>query len=130
MTGLGATIRRYREGLNMTQEDLAKAAGISRPYLVHIESGHRRNPSAKNLLRIAAALHVDQNVLFEAANYQGRRAVEIPTHPFALQAQRALEVLPPDLLDLLNVAIGSILDYYEEKRQPKMSDPRQYKEAS
>jgi len=48
------TIRKYR---GMTQDDLAQAAGLSRPYLTEIETG-RKEGSIKSLKAIAKALGV------------------------------------------------------------------------
>ena len=56
---VGATIREMRQMCGLTQEDLARAALISRPYLANIESG-RSKPSRRAVARIAAALHVPQ----------------------------------------------------------------------
>lgn len=47
-------IRKYR---GMTQDDLANAAGISRPYLTEIETG-RKEGSIRSLKSIAKALNV------------------------------------------------------------------------
>jgi len=47
-------IRKYR---GMTQDDLAQAAGLSRPYLTEIETG-RKEGSIKSLKAIAKALNV------------------------------------------------------------------------
>lgn len=47
-------IRRHRD---MTQDDLANEAGISRPYLTEIETG-RKEGSIRSLKAIAAALNV------------------------------------------------------------------------
>ena len=47
-------IRKYR---GMTQDDLAGAAGLSRPYLTEIETG-RKEGSIRSLKSIAKALNV------------------------------------------------------------------------
>lgn len=47
-------IRKYRA---MTQDDLASAAGLSRPYLTEIETG-RKEGSIRSLKSIAKALNV------------------------------------------------------------------------
>ncbi len=48
------TIRKYR---GMTQDDLANACGLSRPYLTEIETG-RKEGSIRSLKSIAKALNV------------------------------------------------------------------------
>ena len=46
-----------REELKMTQEQVAEAAGISRPFYAQVESG-QRNPAPEVKERIAMALKV------------------------------------------------------------------------
>ena len=52
-------IRKYR---GMTQDDLANAAGLSRPYLTEIETG-RKDGSIKSLKNIAKSLNVSLELL-------------------------------------------------------------------
>jgi transcriptional regulator with XRE-family HTH domain len=61
---LAARIRQLRHDCELSQEALAEAAGIHRTYLGGIETG-RRNPSLKNLGRIAKALGVSLSRLFD-----------------------------------------------------------------
>lgn len=56
-------IRKLRNERGWSQERLAEEAGIHRPYLAGIEAA-RRNPSLKNLIRIALALGVRMPELF------------------------------------------------------------------
>lgn len=51
----GDAIRARREGLGLTQEDLADKAGIHRTYLSDVERG-TRNVSLVNVERLARAL--------------------------------------------------------------------------
>ena|ERR1035437_5366775 len=60
---LGARIRFLRKQRGLSQEDLAGLAGMDRTYMGGIERGER-NPSLKNLLRIALALGVTLPTLF------------------------------------------------------------------
>lgn len=53
---LAVTITKLRG--DMTQEELAKRAKVSRGYLAAIEAGHKKNPSLAVLQRIAKALGV------------------------------------------------------------------------
>ncbi|OPX83414.1 MAG: transcriptional repressor DicA [Pelotomaculum sp. PtaB.Bin104] len=48
-------IAELRKGLDMTQDDLAKAVGISRPYLSDIENS-KYNPGGPLMLKIAKVL--------------------------------------------------------------------------
>ena len=72
---LGDKIRELREGIGLTQGQLADNAGVSQGYLSQLENGDVRNPSAAVLLRMAQAIHVDPEDLFEAAGYPTTRAL-------------------------------------------------------
>jgi transcriptional regulator with XRE-family HTH domain len=61
---LAARIRRLRAAKGWSQERLAEEAGMHRTYLGGIETA-RRNPSLRNLIRIALALEVRIAQLFE-----------------------------------------------------------------
>ena len=56
--GQESPVRILRKHRNMTQQELAEAAGLSRPYLTEIEK-MRKPGSIKALRAIAAALSVD-----------------------------------------------------------------------
>jgi DNA-binding XRE family transcriptional regulator len=60
-------IRAWREYRQLTQVQLARAAGISKSYLSQIESGKRKG-TATVLIALANALKVD---LDDVVNYQG-----------------------------------------------------------
>jgi len=60
---LGLRIQQLRRAHGWTQESLAEKAGIHPVYLAGIEGG-KRNPSFKNLVRIAAALEITLSRLF------------------------------------------------------------------
>jgi len=53
---IGKTIRKYRQDKKMSQEALARAANLSLPTIVKIESGETPNPSIDTVKKIAAAL--------------------------------------------------------------------------
>ena len=61
---LAVRIRQLRQQRGWSQERLAEEAGIHRTYLGGIETA-RRNPSLRNLIRIAQALDVTVGALFE-----------------------------------------------------------------
>ncbi|HDY65488.1 MAG TPA: helix-turn-helix domain-containing protein [Phycisphaerae bacterium] len=48
---LGKLIRRRREQLHLTQDQIAAKAGISKPYLSNIETGKTKNPPTDGILR-------------------------------------------------------------------------------
>ncbi len=59
----GARLRSLRSEMGLSQEEVAHRAGIHVTYLSGIERG-RRNPSLKNIRRIALALGVPVRELF------------------------------------------------------------------
>ncbi len=66
---LGDKIRELRESSGHTQGQLAGSASVSQGYLSQLENGDVKNPSAAVLLRVAQAMRVDPDELFEAAGY-------------------------------------------------------------
>lgn len=54
-----------RKAKKMTQDELSKIAGVSRPNISRFESG-RYNPSLEMMVRLAAALEMDVCVKLEA----------------------------------------------------------------
>lgn len=59
---VGKTIRRYREKLKISQEELAERADIHRTYMSHVECA-TRNITIYNLVKIARALKVKPSIL-------------------------------------------------------------------
>lgn len=59
----GAHIRHLRHQRGLSQEEVAHSAGIHVTYLSGIERG-RRNPSLRNIRRIAQAIGVPLSELF------------------------------------------------------------------
>ncbi len=64
-TRFGTVIRNLRDGLGMTQRDLAKSVGVSGAYIALLETGKRKNPSLVILSRLARALEVELVELLE-----------------------------------------------------------------
>jgi putative transcriptional regulator len=56
-------IKEYRTGLNLTQDDLAKAVGVRRETIVFLEQG-KYNPSLRLAHDVAHALRVKIDDLF------------------------------------------------------------------
>jgi transcriptional regulator with XRE-family HTH domain len=91
---LGKRIRELREEIGFTQGQLAGEAAVSQGYLSQLENGDVRNPSAAVILRVAQAIHVDADDLFEAAGY--------PTVRTLKQVYEGYEAnVDPDLLRFL-----------------------------
>lgn len=63
---LGGYIREQRTNAELSLRQLARAAGVSNPYLSQVERGLRR-PSAEILSRIAAALRISAETLYVRA---------------------------------------------------------------
>ena len=61
---LGKRIRELRQHTGLSQERFAAKAGLDRTYYAGIERGER-NPSVKQLAKIAAALAVPISALFD-----------------------------------------------------------------
>ena len=66
---LGDRIRQLREESGLTQGQLAHGSAVSQGYLSQLENGEVKNPSAAVLLRVAEAIQIDADELFEAAGY-------------------------------------------------------------
>jgi transcriptional regulator with XRE-family HTH domain len=66
---LGDRIRQLRDELGLTQGQLASGSSVSQGYLSQLENGEVKNPSAAVLLRVARAMRIDPDELFEAAGY-------------------------------------------------------------
>jgi transcriptional regulator with XRE-family HTH domain len=98
---LGQAIRQLRVSASLSQNDLAKRAGVEKSYLSHLEADHRE-PSIRLLRKLASALDVPPGLLFLVAI-----SIDLP------DAQRELlEALLPNLLKLasLQTNAGSFSD--------------------
>jgi transcriptional regulator with XRE-family HTH domain len=62
----GAAVRRHRELLRLSQEELADRSNIDRTYISGVERGVR-NPTLEVMQRIAGGLGVDLDVVFATA---------------------------------------------------------------
>ncbi len=65
-TGIGKTIRKYRQGKGISQEALARAANLSLPTIVKIESGDTPNPTIDTVKKIADSLGVSLDDLMKS----------------------------------------------------------------
>ena len=62
---LATVIKRLRAQRDMTQEELAKKAGVTQGYIAQLERGLRKNPSLPSLRKLARALCVPVTELLE-----------------------------------------------------------------
>ena len=60
--GVGEQIKWWRAERGLSQQALAKAAGLSRAYIAKLEAGERASPSMPVLERLAKALGVKVRV--------------------------------------------------------------------
>lgn len=61
---MGYRVKEVREEKRMTQEELAKASGVSRTTIVAIESGEVKDVLVSTLFKLAKAMDVTVNDLF------------------------------------------------------------------
>lgn len=101
MSDSGNRIRQLREERRMTQEQLAKAAGISKGFLSDVENNNK-NISAQSLLRIANTLgaSVDYLLRGEGISPVNTEPVMIP-HELS-EAAGELNLSYAETLELLN----------------------------
>lgn len=109
---LGDKVRFAREQLGLTTQMLADKAGISQPYISEIENGNK-NPSAKTIMKLAAALNVPGEFLLRndvktLAEMDIEAAVKNKIDsskyfPYFVTVDRAIasEVTPDELLDAI-----------------------------
>ena len=83
----GAHLRRLRSEAELTQEELAEAARLSRPSIVNIEAG-RQGVTLATLYRLADALGLEPGQLLPALN-----AIEAPPIAIGVRDNRASSAL-------------------------------------
>lgn len=88
-TKLGTKLRNMRKIRDLTAEKLSKLSGVSRSYILLIETGKRKEVSNKVLDKLAKALRVD-------ANYFKIDDASLPT-----------EVLPDMLPEIMDMIISA-----------------------
>jgi transcriptional regulator with XRE-family HTH domain len=77
---LGAAIKRHRKAKGLTQPALAKAVGVPPSTIYRLERGEFKLPKAEKLQRIARALDVEFEELFEIAGYEAPGLPEVPVY--------------------------------------------------
>jgi len=61
---LGDRLRMYRAKKRMSQEELAKASGVSRQTIAKIETGAIKSSTSATVIKLAKALDVAMDSLF------------------------------------------------------------------
>ncbi len=103
----GERIREVREKRNLTQEELAKKADISKGFLSDVEN-NKRNIGSQGLLRIANELgaSVDYLLTGKVTETIGNEQILIP--PELSQAAEELNLSYSDTLDVLKTFNSAI----------------------
>jgi len=88
----GALIRRYRTAAELTQQQLADAAGVSVGVIRDLEQQRTTRPHAQTVLRLAAALRLDRD---QIAALSGARRADTPAKAAGQPGLLRLSVLGP-----------------------------------
>ena len=75
---IGSYIRSQRESAQVSMRQLARAAGVSNPYLSQVERGLRK-PSAEILQQIAKGLRISAEALYVKAGILDARPASVVT---------------------------------------------------
>ncbi len=67
----GRAVRRRRRELDLSQEELAERSGLHRNYISSVENGNR-NPSLRNVEKLAQALDISISDLFVNYNVEAK----------------------------------------------------------
>lgn len=94
MSTVGDNIKRMREAANMSQNGLAKKAGIAQATLSAIERS-TKNPSVETVKLLAVALGCTVSDLM-GDDPKTEKAQEIPSDPLRASIIRDYDLLPPE----------------------------------
>jgi HTH-type transcriptional regulator, cell division transcriptional repressor len=125
MATTGDRIRGVRDALGMTQDELAKTAGISKGFLSDVENNNR-NISSEYLLRIANALGASIDYLLRGETKELSRAEPVVIPPELSQVAEELKLSYPQTLELLD-AHRSIVARRSTRRMKRFA-PEDWKE--
>lgn len=70
---IGAKIKQLREAKHWTQHELAREASLTRSHISLIENNKIPNPGVEAIVKLAKALQVSEDILFEAAGIKVQR---------------------------------------------------------
>ena len=99
MSTVGDNIKRMREAANMSQNGLAKKAGIAQATLSAIERS-TKNPSVETVKLLAVALGCTTADLM-GESPKTEKAQEIPSDPLRASIIRDYDRLPPEARQLV-----------------------------
>lgn len=99
MSTVGDNIKRMREAANMSQNGLAKRAGIAQATLSAIERS-TKNPSVETVKLLAVALGCTVSDLM-GDDPKTEKAQEIPSDPLRASIIRDYDLLPPEARQLV-----------------------------
>jgi transcriptional regulator with XRE-family HTH domain len=112
MTELGEHIRALREAKGLSVRGLAAQANVDATWVSRIERGVYSSPDARYLLRLAQALDVEVEELYEDAGYTDGLPAFSPY-------LRTKYDLPQEAIDQLEAHFRLINDKYQPKDEPK-----------
>lgn len=123
---LGDFIKKRREQLKLSRNELAIKIGVSHTEIHRIEKGERKNPSVKILFSLADALEIRHEIILEFMGF--RPAMSVKDFYPALKTQKQFETVNkivemisqyPDFvdhrLDGLCEQVEMYLEYYDKK---------------
>lgn len=106
---VGQNIKRIRIARKMTQEDLAKKAGVSRTRLSLVENPDSDiNPSHSWVAIVAAAMEVDAGVLYGAPSEAEQLDGIVPTVRRVVSSIDPLPGVDPEPLDTLRLLVDKV----------------------
>ena len=119
MATVGNRIREVREDLQITQDQLAQRAGISKGFLSDVEN-NKRNISSENLLRIANVLGASVDYLLRGDILEAANVEPVVIPPELSQAAEELDLSYAATVELLE-AHRSVIARRSNKEVRKFS---------
>jgi transcriptional regulator with XRE-family HTH domain len=110
MTELGQHVRTLREARGLSVRGLAAQANVDATWLSRIERGVYTSPDPRHLLRLAKALEVEVEELYEDAGYTGGLPAFSPY-------LRAKYDLPQEAIDQLEAHFELINEKYQQDKK-------------
>ncbi len=114
---LGTRIKELRDEKGWTQNTLATTAGLKRSYISLLEIDAIKSPGAQPVIKLARALEVDEDILFEAAGMKSgsKPSSELEDFVFYLQGKNP----SPETLKQLRKIAEALLPERPERLEEK-----------